>query len=182
MKRVQVLRALPVLLALALVLGGCESVYAPRPMGDTAVVLDDSWSGTWLVDGGALTTRVRDAEQGALQVAWIETGPDGLELEALDGTVRSGAGLLFFSTRDTETEHGYQWLLVDRDADRVRAWYPDPQAFVAAVERGEIPGRAFDGSVVLGELTDAHLARIADPASGLLEWREPLVLLRVGDD
>jgi len=178
MKRIQVLLAAIALLAL----GGCESVYAPQPMGDTAVVLDDSWSGTWLVEGGALTTQVRDAKNGLLQVGWIETGPEGIELELLDGTVRSGAGLLFFSTRDKETEHGYQWVFIDRDAGRVRAWYPDPAAFVAAVERGEIPGKAFEGSVVLGELTDDHLARIADPSSGLLEWREPLVLLRVGDD
>jgi len=178
MKRTQVL----FLATALLVLGGCESVYAPQPMGDTVVVLDDNWSGTWLAEGGALTTRVRDAEKGLLQVGWIETGPEGIELELLDGTVRSGAGLLFFSTRDKETEHGFQWLLIDRDADRVRAWYPDPESFVAAVERGEIPGKAFEGSVVLGELTEEHLTRIADPTSGLLLWREPLVLLRVGSD
>ena len=165
-----------------LVLGGCESVYAPRPMGDAAVSLDESWSGTWLVDGAAVTTLVRDAGNGRLQVAWVENGAEGLELEVLDGEVRSAAGLVFFSVRDRETEHGYQWLVVDQSPDRVRAWYPDPESFVAAVERGEIPGKAFEGSVILGELTDEHLARIADPASGLLEWREPLVLLRVGGD
>lgn len=176
-------RACRVLATLALlVLAGCESVYAPRPMGDAAVPLDESWSGTWLADGAAVTTVVRDAQNGRLQVAWIESGEDGLELEVLDGLVRSGAGLVFFSVKDDETEHGYQWVVVDHSAERVRAWSPDPEAFVAAVERGEIPGKAFEGSVVLGELTEEHLARIADPTSGLLDWRDPLVLLRVGGD
>ena len=176
MKRLRVLMAACALLVLV----GCESVYAPRPMGDAAVPLDETWSGTWLADGTAVTTRVRDAQAGRLQVAWVESGADGLELEVLEGVVRRGAGLVFFSIRDRETEHGYQWLVVDHSPERVRAWYPDPEPFVAAVERGEIPGKAFEGSVILGELTDAHLARIADPASGLLEWREPLVLQRVG--
>ena len=63
--------------ALAVLLGGCESVYAPRPMGGEPVVLDDSWNGTWLVDDGALTTVVRDAQQGLLQVAWVEVGAQG---------------------------------------------------------------------------------------------------------
>jgi hypothetical protein len=178
MKRIRMLFAVLALL----VLGGCESVYAPRPMGKQPVPLDEGWSGTWLADGAAVTTRVRDAEKGLLQVAWIETGQQGLELEVLEGAVRSGAGLTFFSVKDKETEHGYQWLIIDHAPGRIRAWYPDPEAFVGAVERGEIPGRAFEGSVVLGELTDEHLARIAEPASGLLEWREPLVLLRVGGD
>lgn len=178
MKPMRIIIALSALLWLA----GCESVYAPKPMGDEAVVLDDSWTGTWLAEGGALTSVVRDAASGSLQVAWIETGEQGVELEVLDGSVRRGAGLVFLSFRDKETEHGYQWLLLDHAPERVRAWYPKPEAFVAAVESGEIPGKAFEGSVILGELTDAHLARIADPASGLLDWREPLVLIRVGSE
>ena len=149
-------------------------------MGDTPVRLDDGWSGTWLAEDGAMTTVVLDAEQGLLQAAWIERGAAGAELEAVTGTVRSGAGLVFFSVKDKETEHGYQWLVIDHEADRVRAWFPDPEAFVAAVERGDIPGTAFEGSVILGELTEDQLARIALPESGLLQWREPLVLLRVG--
>ena len=165
-----------------LVLGGCESVYAPRPMGTAPVALDESWSGTWLADGAAVTTRVQDAANGRLQVAWIESGAETLEIEVLDGVVRSGADRVFFSVKDRETEHGFQWLVVDHAPERIRAWYPDPEAFVAAVERGEIPGKVFEGSVILGELTDEQLARIADPASGLLEWREPLVLLRIGRD
>jgi hypothetical protein len=165
---------------IALLLTACESVYAPKPMGDTPVRLDDGWSGTWLAEDGAMTTVVLDAEQGLLQVAWIERGAAGAELEAMTGTVRSGAGLVFFSVKDKETEHGYQWLVIDHEADRVRAWFPDPEAFVAAVERGDIPGTAFEGSVILGELTEEQLARVALPESGLLQWREPLVLLRVG--
>ena len=178
------MKALRTIVAAAalLLLAACESVYAPRPMGDEPVALDDSWSGTWLADGGALTSVVRDAAQGRLQVAWIETGEQGVELELLDGTVRRGGGLVFFSFEDRETDHGYQWLVVDHSPGRVRAWYADPEAFVAAVERGEIPGKAFEGSVILGELDETHLARIADPASGLLDWREPLVLIRIGSD
>ena len=137
-------------------------------------------AGTWLAEDGAMTTVVLDAEQGLLQAAWIERGAAGAELEAVTGTVRSGAGLVFFSVKDKGTEHGYQWLVIDHEADRVRAWFPDPEAFVAAVERGDIPGTAFEGSVILGELTEEQLARVALPESGLLQWREPLVLLRVG--
>ena len=178
-RRLQRFRHLFTIIAL-LFLAGCESVYAPRPMGGEPVGLDDSWNGTWRVDDGALTTVVRDAQQGLLQVAWVEVGAEGAELEVLEGAVRSGAGRLFFSIKDRETEHGYQWLLLDRAPHRVRAWYPDPEAFVAAVEQGRIPGKAFEGSVILGELADEHLLLIAEPSSGLLDWSEPLVLLRVG--
>ena len=177
---------------LALASAGAEAARAARRIGfpvvvkaDSAAVVHKSDMGAVavnLADGAAVTTRVRDAAQGRLQVAWIESGAEGPELEVLDGAVRSTAGLVFFSVEDRDTEHGYQWVVVDHSPNRVRAWYPDPEAFVEAVERGEIPGKAFEGSVILGELTEAHLARIADPASGLLDWREPLVLFRVGSD
>ena len=33
----------------------------------------------------------------------------------------------------------------------------------------------------LGELEPEHLDRIIDPASGLVDWKDPLVLVRVAD-
>jgi len=163
-------------------LGGCESVWTPRPLGAEPVVLDESWSGAWLVEDGVVHTAVQDAALGRLQLAWVEAGGSGAALETLEGTVRRGAGLVFFNVEDDETEHGYYWALVDHRPGRILIWHPDPEAFVEAVAQGRIPGREIEGSVVLGALSVEQLERLGDPSANLLKWREPLVMVRLGAD
>ena len=163
-------------------LGGCESVWTPQPLGDEAVVLDETWSGSWLVGEGVVHTVVLDAAQGRLQLAWVEPEEHGAALESLTGTVRSGAGQTFFNVLDEETENGYHWAVVDHRPERILIWYPDPEAFVAAVTEGRLPGRVVEGSVVLGELDPNQLGLLGKPDSALLKWREPLVMVRFGPD
>jgi hypothetical protein len=62
-------------------------------------------------------------------------------------------------------------------------WCPDPEAFVAAVTEGRLPGRVVEGSVVLGELDPSQLGLLGKPDSARLKWREPLVVMvRFGPD
>ena len=61
------------ILAVAALLSGCSAVYSPEPMGDKAVELDASWSGTWLSDDAMVNTKVLDAANGVLQGEWTLT-------------------------------------------------------------------------------------------------------------
>jgi hypothetical protein len=172
----------------ALVLSACSAVYSPQPLGDQAYVLDSSWTGTWQTDDGVYSTAVVNEEQGLLQIASIEPKPGGIDIETFQGFVRSLDGLVIISIKDKETDHGYHWFVVNEGIEHYAVlWLPDPAAFKAAIIDGKLPGTVLNpddedsDDVVLGELTAAHFELISDPASGLIDWRKPSVLIRVAD-
>ena len=65
--------------------------------------------------------------------------------------------------------------------------YLDVAKIKSALENVKLPGTVLkpddpnSDDVVLGELEPEHLDRIIDPASGLVDWKDPLVLVRVAD-
>ena len=171
-----------------LVLSACSAVYSPQPLGDRPYVLDSSWTGTWHTDDGVYSTAVLNGEQGLLQIASIEPQAGGIDIEAFQGFVRSHDGLVLISIKDKETDHGYHWFVVKEDIEHYAVlWLPDPAAFKAAIIEGKLPGTVLNpddedsDDVVLGELDAAHFEMIANPASGLIDWRKPSVLIRVAD-
>ena len=92
------------------------------------------------------------------------------------------------NVHDDQTKHGYHWFLVEKKSDRlVLVWGPDAEQFVTAISEEKLPGTVLkpddpnSDDVVLGELEPEHLDRIIDPASGLVDWKDPLVLVRVAD-
>ena len=177
------------LLALAgLLISACSSVYTQQPLGDEPVVLDASWAGTWLADEGAVTTNVVDGGKGLLQVAWLDSKPEGIEMESFTVAVRSRGDLVFANIRDDESEHGYHWLIIERKSSQlVLAWFPDAEVFNAAVAEKKLPGKVLypdeedRDDVVLGEMQQEHFDLITDPASGLMDWKSPIVMLRVSE-
>lgn len=171
-----------------LILSACSAVYAPQPVGDEPYVLDASWTGTWHADEGVFSTAVVNAEEGLLQIASIEPKSGGIDIETFQGFVRQRDGVVIFNVKDKESEHGYHWFIVDDDIERYALfWLPDPAAFKAAISAGTIPGTVLNpddeksDDVVLGELDAAHFERILDPASGLVDWKQPSVMIRVSD-
>lgn len=178
-----------VTLALAwLALSACSAVYSPEPLGDKPMVLDSSWSGTWLADGDVVTTAVADAENGLLQAAWLETKPGGIEMETFQALIRTRGDLVIANVRDKDSEHGYHWMIINKQTDsHVLLWFPDAEQFRAAISEKKIPGKVLypddqqRDDVVLGKLEREHFELIDDPASGLLGWKNPSVMTRISD-
>jgi hypothetical protein len=174
--------------AACLALSACSAVYAPQPLGDQPYALDSSWTGTWQSDDGVFSTAVVNGEQGLLQIASIETKSGGIDIETFQGFVRSQNGLVIISIKDKETDHGYHWFVVKDDIEHYALlWLPDPAAFKTAIIEGKLPGTVLEpddedsDDVVLGNLAPVHFELIANPASGLIDWRKPFVLIRVAD-
>lgn len=184
----------------ALVLAGCEAVYSPRPLGDTLVTLDPAeWQGTWIGPDMVIITTVLDGAAGRLQTAWIERGPGGAKLEVVEGSVRATGDWIFANTLEekedaeappveadgtaTGMDAGprYTWLRLQKGQNHLTAWSPNVEQFKIFVGDGRLPGRVTDDGVVLGELTPAQLALINDPASGLLDWNNPAVFVRIAE-
>lgn len=181
-----------------LLLAGCDAVYSPRPLGDTAVALDPAeWQGVWLGPDMVITTTVLDGDAGRLQTAWIERGSGGAKLEVLEGSVRATGDWVFANTLEEKDESGespdenaesatsadskprYTWLRLQKSANHLTAWSPNVEQFKVFVGDGRLPGRVTDDGVELAELTPAQLALINDPASGLLDWSNPAVFVRI---
>ena len=171
-----------------LLLCACSAVFVTEPIGENALALEDSWSGTWLVEGDVIQTAVLDGGKGLLKAAWIERGDKGFEFKQHPVHVRYSGENRFVSVLDEEDGQGYVWALVRQDsANKILLWSPDPERFAELVGEGVIPGSMQEpdnpdnGNVVLGELEAEHIERIVDPASGLLDWQNPLVMVRILD-
>ncbi|MEE4216345.1 MAG: hypothetical protein V2I48_01950 [Xanthomonadales bacterium] len=171
-----------------LLLGACTSVYVSSPLGDKPVVLDAGWAGVWLTDDGVMESSLVDGEQGLLQLAAIETGPAGPSLETAVVTLREKDGVFYAHVRDDETENLYHWAIVARKSDRlIMAWYPEAKKFKSLISENKFPGSfqkpgdEHNDNVILGELKPEHLEMINDPASGLIDWKNPAVMIRVSE-
>jgi hypothetical protein len=168
----------------ALLLAGCDAVFTPEPLGDDVVKLDPAqWQGTWLTTDMVVVTTVLDSDKGRLQAAWLEREENGAEMESFSGLVRSSDEIYYFNIKDSNegVERRYHWIRVDPADGRMTLWGPDLEQFEAAVASGRIPGKKTDDGVVLGELEAEHMKMINDVSTGLLQWDDPAVMIRIGD-
>ncbi len=175
-------------LCAGLLMCACGEVYLTHPVGDEPLVLDDSWSATWVSDGDILHTAVVDAENGLMLAAWVELGEKGFQLEQHRVHVRRSGEHTFINVPDEENGQGYIWALVGKASnDQILLWSPDTRKFGEQVRDGSMPGRMQEpdnpdnDNVVLEKLEAEHLQRVVDPSSGLLDWQDPLVLVRLLD-
>lgn len=188
----------------ALLLAGCEAVFTPRPLGDAAVALDPAeWQATWVGPDMVITTTVLDAEAGVLQAAWIERGTQGATLEVVEGSIRATGEWTFANILD-EKQGGDQadgevrgevaaaalesapgprftWVRLEKRDRHLTVWSPNVEQFKRFVGDGRLPGEVTDDGVVLGELTEAQVRMINDPASNLLNWADPGMFVRIAD-
>ena len=170
--------------SMSLVAAGCDAVWSPEPLGDTVLTLEaEEWQGTWLASDMVITTTVLDRDKGLLQVAWIERGEKGADLELIEGSIRASGELVFANILDSNenVETRYSWLLLDKSDNALKVWAPNLEQFKAMVTKGDLPGAVTEDGVVLGKLTSEHLELIGRPSSNLLDWKDPGVFTRVGD-
>lgn len=172
------------LFVITLILTGCDAVYAPQPLGNTAVQLNiEEWQGTWLAPEMVVITTVLDKDKGRLQAAWMERDTDGVELKVLNGSIRASGDIMFTNSPDDnpDGERRYLWMVVDKSEDYFTVWAPNLEQFKAMIAEGKLPGEEIEGGVLLGELKPEHLEMIVDPTTNLLEWKNPAVFTRVDD-
>jgi hypothetical protein len=172
------------LLTLTLLLAACDGVFTPTPLGENPLSLDPvEWQGTWLASDMVVTTTVMDSDKGLLQVAWIERGVGGASLEIIEGSMRFSGDLIFANVRDDNENAGarYLWLMIDKSGNSFTVWSPNLGQFKQAIKSGKLPGKETEDGVVLGELSVEHLDLISNPASNLMDWKNPGVFVRVTD-
>jgi hypothetical protein len=76
----------------------------------------------------------------------------------------------------------YHWARLALDEHSALLWWPSQQRFRDAVTAGKLPGTIKeDQDVLLGELSAEQLEMINAPEANLLNWTEPLVLVRIAD-
>jgi len=172
-------------------LAACSVVYSVNPVGENPVQLDaQQWDGDWRGTEGVMKIKVKDAEAGILQVAWIED----MELQQFDVYLMESNGWQFFNVKDEEDENdasdGYVWGRIRYHENTILLWDPDIRKFRSLVRDGTLPGEARksgkdkqnESDVVLEKLTQAHLLLITSEEKGVLfDWDEPLVLLKISD-
>ena len=174
--------------AIAILMSGCAAVYVPEPLGEEAVKLDDSWSGTWLHDDGIITTRVADADKGTLDVVWIEESEGKFKMETFTAIIRSHDGHVFANFKDKDSDHGYFWLLVDkRSRDEAVIWSANAKQFRSLISDSKLEGQILhpesehNHNVALKEVPGDLLEKITEPSANLLQWQEPGFMVRVTD-
>ncbi len=168
----------------ALVIGvlGCDLVASKHPVGGEPLSLDEAeWEGTWMHEDGPMTVRVANAENGLLEVAWVEERGGELVLESIDVYLRGFGDWTFASFAGVEDEKSdLLWSRLGRDQEMVYLWWPRPEEFKLLVEEGLLPGTVEDDDVLLDRLQPEHLAVITSEDHGVLfEWDEPMTFWRL---
>jgi hypothetical protein len=175
----------PLILALALLVSGCSTVFVRAPIGDKPHALDPAeWAGTWLTtDGKAVLVSVPDRAQGVLQLAGLEGDEHDLKLKKYTVYLTESAGWLFANLKgdSPETVGRFLWGRLKREDDHVMIWAPDVAAFEALVRDGKLKGKTPDsGDVELEPMPTEMLAALASGTLGVpFDWDEPFVLRRV---
>ncbi len=172
-------------IALPLLLWGCSEVTSSAPIGEKPLVLDaEEWNGTWIIDEYAITFLVEDAEQGRLQIAWVEASESNLKMSTELVHFRTSGKWVFANTLDGDASGGeerYVFLRVEKDEDQIFLWGPDAIQFTEAVEAGRLPGEIDGKDVHLSALSASHVEVIkSDSDQVMFIWGGPVVLQRIG--
>jgi hypothetical protein len=169
-----------------LMLAGCETVTSLTPVGaEPAKLSAAEWEGPWYDPQHVLQLSVADAAQGRVTLTWREEGqPRQMNLR-----LRTSGDWLIFNVLQAEvdeentampgSDQRWYWGRVINKGDRLLLWSPRADAFVNAVERGQLPGTVLEGSVVLDSLTATQLQWLtADDQRSLMDSDDPVVLFR----
>jgi hypothetical protein len=172
----------PAVLAMTGALSGCKVTFSTKPMGMEAVTLNpEEWNGIWRdpANNGFVAVRVADAGQGVLEVAGVETREDSLELKKLRVHVRQANNWMFLSWESDERPGHYLWWKIKRSEDMAVLWAPHWDRIVKLVRDGALPGKQVGENVlVLDELDSKGYSILTSEENVLMDWENPIVLLR----
>jgi len=171
-------------------LSACQAVLILHPMGDEPLALDtQAWQGSWHNGEIVVLTTIVNPETGELQATWLERKQDGVVKETVAGQVRRTGEWVFLNMPhqtkqpdSNEEKQRYFWARLRLDGNRAVLWWPNIEAFEAAVREGRLPGEiTADDEIMLGELTGEHVRMINATGSPFLEWTEPMVFVRINE-
>ena len=169
--------------AWALVLAACSTVSSVEPFGGPPrPVLAADWEGTWLHQDHPVVVRVVDAEQGRLEVAWVEDKGGALRLESYQVALRGSGDWTFGNATEDGQPGRYFWAALRKEPGQFILWTPDAERCARLVRDGAIPGTVTEGGdVILAALTpEQTLQVVSQEQGGCLDWSEPLVFFRLG--
>lgn len=176
-----------VLLSLS-ALAGCQ-VASVKPVGVVPVSVEaDDWEGLWVSDDGFNwgVIRVVNAVEGELELGVIDDDEDSFWLHTVPVFLRTAAtdtaeGKAMYVSMYDEDSDLYAWGLLRKNDDHVEIRLPVASRFRQFVEEGSLPGRVKGDmllTVILGELTDEHLAFISATDETLWEPGEYGTIVR----
>jgi len=180
------------LLGAAALVTGCVEVRSLQPVGTTAVpIVADDWTGTWLSGDGAVQIVVDDERQGRLTVWMFD--PEDRELTSCQVLLRGfepwtfgnlRCGTLWSGDAEAELEaapESWLWGRVLKGDGEITFWAPDGEAFRDLVRDSVLPGSVDDDGNVTVALGEEQLAALVAGDYGVvLDWEDPLTLVRVG--
>jgi hypothetical protein len=189
----RIARLVAVLLAIAAT-AGCAHVYKTGPMGKNPVPLSpQEWDGTWiaLMEGNEnaflkpITVKVIDEKQGLLRAAAIEADNVGFTLHAATIHIRETDNTLFASRRENPASDRYLWGVLIKGPGKIFLSLPAVKKFHELVDEGALPGVLIPGEgetedVLLEDLTEMHMDRIARDGD-LFLMNYPFVYIRIID-
>jgi len=168
---------------MAATITSCGFVYTPQPIGERPSLIEtDAWEGTWINEEQFLTINVTDETEGLLQISWIKKDQGQVKLESCKVYLLESGDWIFASIPDKDNPKLYLWGRIKRVGQQIVVWVPDSEKFQALVEEGKLPGKIEDSTVLLGNLTSAHLKLITSETKGVLfEWDEPIIFRRFSE-
>ena len=177
--------------AFALLLSACSDVTCRQIAGDTPAKLDPKlWNGAWSTnEGGALHARVKEADKGVLEVAWLEVTDDAIELKKFDIYIRQAGGWLWGSYRES-SDKDYAIARVGEPGEHLLVWPLLSAPVIQRVKSGKLKGEVLKDdkgketkSVRLDELHDADLQAIREGKWGeMFDWDKPALNLKYHKD
>lgn len=179
---------LPVLAIAMAALTSCTSVVCKQPVGETPVKLDEAaWDTPWhTADGDVVFTRVKDADKGILEAAWVEVKNREFVTEKHDVHLREAGSWQWCSISGGDDGTFFFGRMSVEDG-QLMVWLARPEAFMAPVRAGKLKGRLMkdlngkeSGSVLLDSLSGKDLITIEkNEIPAVFDWSKPLVLFRM---
>jgi hypothetical protein len=170
-----------------LALVSCADVTSKAVIGDTPAKLDPKkWNGAWAVaDGESIHVRVKSADLGLLEVAWLEVKEEAIELKRLDARITEAGGWLWASYKE-EKDKAFTITRISEPDQHLLAWTMQSGPFIKRVKSGELKGEVLKDDkgketkgVLLDGLHDADLKDIKDGKWGdAFDWGKPALNVR----
>lgn len=162
--------------------GGCKVSLSTGPMGLEPVVLNpEEWNGTWTVpsSGGHAVARVRDANQGIIEVGAIQSNEQGLSFKTLTFYLRKGGNWEFLSFEAEDKPGQFVWFRVKRNGNMLIMWPPHWDRIAKLIKENKLPGTIVSENVLrLDELKAEHYALLTAEKEGVMvDWENPSFLL-----
>lgn len=137
--------SLLLLISVAFVFTGCESVTSLEPIGLAPVkITQEEWQGSWLVDDtGVLHTKVTNADEGELLLIIVNLdGPSDKDvLETYQVSIRKTGNNHYFNLIEkNDVGQEYYFAKFSRKENQIKVTFPSYDYFTKNISSGKVVG------------------------------------------